>query len=285
MTSSDQVQRMLLEVPYLQANPGVAVDEVAATFGISRAQVLKDLEVLWMCGLPGGLPDDLIEIDMDAAQAGGAIRLSNADYLTRPMRFTRDEAVSLIVALRTVAEVATGQTAAYTASALAKLEQLAGSVEAGRIGIDVATGTDDVRATVASAIEAGHRLALSYDGATRGVTTTPVVDPHSITLRDGVGYLVAWSAERHDWRTYRLDRIAEATELPEPATDHGRPPDFTGWFEQSTGQVTLDLAPEAVWITEYYPIRSSEPLPDGGRRVRLAVSDPAWLRWLLLRNL
>lgn len=71
-------------VPYLQAHPDIGVAEVAADFGITRRQLLADLNVLWMCGLPGGLPDDLIEIDMDAAESEGVIHLNNADYLSRP---------------------------------------------------------------------------------------------------------------------------------------------------------------------------------------------------------
>ncbi|MCT3012297.1 WYL domain-containing protein, partial [Propionibacterium freudenreichii] len=102
---------MLAEVPYLQAHPGVSVTEVARAFGIKKRQVLADLDVLWMCGLPGGLPGDLIEIDMEAVQGEGIIRLTNAEVLSRPMRFTADEATSLIVALRAVEGLTSGATA------------------------------------------------------------------------------------------------------------------------------------------------------------------------------
>ena len=59
MTSQEQVARLLAMVPYLQAHPGIGVAEVAADFGITRRQLLADLNVLWMCGLPGGLPDEI----------------------------------------------------------------------------------------------------------------------------------------------------------------------------------------------------------------------------------
>lgn len=283
MTSQDQVRRMLVEVPYLQAHPGVSVNAVAQTFGVSPAQVLKDLETLWMCGLPGGLPGDLIEMDMDAAQAGGAIRLSNAQYLSRPMRFTRDEAVSLIVALRTVEEVATGEQAEAAASALAKLERLTEDAAPASVDLQIASGDQQVRAALATAIRHGHQVRLSYDGAARGRTTTPVVEPAEIALRDGTGYLVGWSVERGAWRNYRLDRIAQVQELDSACADHGTPPDPGTWFEQSTGEVTLELASSAAWVVEYYPIRQCTELPDGSIRIRLAVGDPSWLRRFLLR--
>ena len=57
--------------------------DVAAAFGITLKTLREDLSVLWMCGMPGLTPGDLIDIDMDAVDGEGVIHLSNADYLTR----------------------------------------------------------------------------------------------------------------------------------------------------------------------------------------------------------
>ena len=51
-------------------------------------------------------PGDLIDIDMDAVDGEGVIHLSNADYLTRPLRLSADEALALVLALRTLREIA-----------------------------------------------------------------------------------------------------------------------------------------------------------------------------------
>ncbi len=283
-TSSDQVSRLLALVPYLQSHPGVAVAQAAQAFGVTRAQLMKDLQVLWMCGLPGGLPGDLIEIDMDAAEEHGTIHLTNADYLARPMRFTLDEVMSLVVALRTVAEVATGDTAAAVASALAKLEALTSSSETNRVALHLDTGTELVRRVLVHCIDNSRRASLVYDGLTRGETTRPEVDPARIDLVDGVAYLQAWSHERGAWRTYRLDRIVEARIVDRPAGDHGPAPAArVGWFDASEQQVTLALAPEAAWITEYYPTRGEVQVVDGRTIATFPVTDPNWLRHLLLR--
>ena len=83
MTSSHQVSRLLALVPYLQHHPDAELAAVASDFGVSPKQVVSDLEVLWYCGLPGGLPGDLIEIDMDAVRAEGRIRLSLRSLVSR----------------------------------------------------------------------------------------------------------------------------------------------------------------------------------------------------------
>ena len=106
MTSQAQVRRLLSLVPYLREHDGVAMTDVAAAFGISVKTLRDDLNVLWMCGMPGLTPGDLIDIDMDAVDGEGVIHLSNADYLTRPLRLSADEALALVLALRTLREIA-----------------------------------------------------------------------------------------------------------------------------------------------------------------------------------
>lgn len=281
-TSIDQVNRMLALVPYLQARPaGADLAETAAAFGITPQQLLADLNVLWFCGLPGGLPDDLIEVEIAET---GWIRLSNADYLSRPLRFSPDEAMSLVVALQLVRELGGPDLAEATDGALAKLT---GAHTAARppVVIDVVSGSAEIRRQLADAIDRNQVVRLTYDGQTRAETTRPLVEPKRLSVRDGYGYLDAWSLDREDWRIYRLDRIAEVAATPDPGTDRGEPPSFgSGWLDERPDavEVTLLLAPTAAWITEYIPVRSVQP-SGAGLEVTLLVADPAWLRALLLR--
>ena len=155
-TSVEQVSRLLALVPYLQAHPDADLAETAAAFGVTPRRLLADLEVLWFVGLPGGLPGDLIDIDMDAVQSHGRIRLTNAEYLSRPMRFTIDEVTSLIVALRAVREVAGGEAGDAVDSALAKLSTVAGAQESRRVEFAVATSEGGVRDRLAAASRSRH---------------------------------------------------------------------------------------------------------------------------------
>lgn len=281
-TSQTQVARLLAMVPYLLAHQGIAVNEAAAAFDITTKQLLADLNVVWMCGLPGGMPDDLIEIDMDAVEGQGVIYLTNADYLSRPLRFTRDEAVALVVALQAIREMATGEFKAAAETAAAKLSAITGQDDP--VWLAVSTGDDLVRAELSAAIEAQRRVQLTYDGATRGQTTRPVVDPAEIAMRDSVAYLQAWSLDRRAWRTYRLDRIVEVTDSAQPSDQHGPAPALPdGWFDSSDGQVVLVLTPQASWVVDYYLVDDVQRLPDGSLSARFTVAEPAWLEALLLR--
>jgi len=284
-TSVEQVSRLLALVPYLQAHPNADLVTTAAAFGVTPRRLLADLEVLWFVGLPGGMPGDLIDIDMDAVQEQGRISLSNADYLSRPMRFTIDEVTSLIVALRAVREVTGGAAGEAVDSALAKLSTVAGAQESNRVGFAVATSEGAIREQLATAIADGDAVQLSYDGLTRAETTRPVVEPHRLSVRDGYVYLEAWSRHRAAWRTFRLDRITRVDPAEGGVADHGRPPAFDGgWLEvrPEAALITLTVTDHARWISEYYPVRSVERA-GAGWRIKLLVADPAWLRMVLLR--
>ena len=287
MTSQAQVRRLLSLVPYLREHDGAAMADVARAFGISVRTLREDLNVLWMCGMPGLTPGDLIDIDMDAVEGEGVIHLSNADYLTRPLRLSADEALALVLGLRTLREIAgPGQRDAVD-RALRKLETASGSTATEQATVTVTTARDEIQARVNDGLQRGRRLDLTYDVASRAETTRRMVDPLRVFVLEGYGYLEAWCYSATALRTFRLDRIAAVEVTDEAVVPHDvRLKDLaTGWFEalKDAPLVTLQLAPEAVWVAEYYPTEAVTPRAEGGLTVTMRVTDPAWLRGLLLQ--
>ena len=53
--------RWLNMIPYFQANPRVSYAKAASDLGVNRRQLQQDINLLWMCGLPGYYPGDLID--------------------------------------------------------------------------------------------------------------------------------------------------------------------------------------------------------------------------------
>lgn len=287
MTSRAQVRRLLSLVPYLREHDGAPMTDVAAGFGISVATLREDLNVLWMCGLPGLTPGDLIDIDMDAVDGEGVIHLSNADYLTRPLRLSTDEALALTLALRTVREIAGPGRRAAVDRALVKLGVAAGTPAPERAEVSVYAGREEVQARVTEGLQRGKRLDLTYDVASRAETTRRQVDPLRVFTLEGYGYLDAWCYRAKGLRTFRLDRIA-AVELTgtDVASHDVQLKDLSGgWFGslRDAPLVTLELQPWSAWVAEYYPTESVTLQPDKTLTVSLRVRDPAWLRGLLLR--
>ena len=146
--AKEQVGRLLALVPLIQRRGAMGLEEAATTLGVPSEQLVKDLRVLIYCGWPGWLPGDLIEVDLDALDGEGVIRITNADYLSTPLRLSPAEASAMIVALRTLRESADGDTLASLDSALAKLEGAAedGRVPTGQVDVHVPRGQREAAA-------------------------------------------------------------------------------------------------------------------------------------------
>src|SRR3712207_7757734 len=96
-TTPERMTRLLSLAPSLTARPeGVPRAEVARDFGVPERQLRRDMELLWMCGLPGSGPGDLT----DLAFEGDRVRVTFTAGMVRPLRLTTDEAVALVVALQ-----------------------------------------------------------------------------------------------------------------------------------------------------------------------------------------
>lgn len=93
---NDRMPRLLALVPYLLARPGISFDEASQDFDITPKHPRKDLELLWMCGLPGYGPGDLIDLSFE----GETITVTHDAGMNRPLRLTGGEATALLVALR-----------------------------------------------------------------------------------------------------------------------------------------------------------------------------------------
>ncbi|WP_211198962.1 helix-turn-helix transcriptional regulator [Phytoactinopolyspora limicola] len=286
-----QVSRLLSMLPYLRSHPYARVADVAALFNVSERQVIRDLRVLWFSGLPGLAMGDYIEVDMESVEGEGIISVSNADYLARPLRLRTDEAVALLVALRTLADVPGSFDREAIDRAITKLEQAAGEVAERAAAVQIQVDGEavaDVAATVRTALDERRRLHLSYWVPARDETTERDVDPMRLVVVDGRLYLEGWCRRAEQVRLFRLDRVAAVSILDAPADlpDQARPRDLSdGLFQPSPDDelVTLELTRGGRWVTDYYPFESAEELPNGGIRLRLWVRDRRWLRRLMLR--
>lgn len=285
-----QVERMLALVPYLRSREGISLDQVAKDFKVKPGQIVKDLNVLWFCGLPDAMPGDMIDIDMDALDGDGVVRLSNADFLNRPLRLAPHEALALAVALRALREASGDQERDAVDRALAKLEQAAGESVAVAAAVDVRIDPVDpgIRASVDLALRDNRRMHLRYYVPGRDETTERDIDPMRLVFSEGHGYLEAWCNRVQEVRFFRLDRVTAAEVLDEsasPPADARRADLSRGLFQPAADDplAVLELEPSARWMADYYPIEEQTELSGGRLRVTLRFRDPEWLIRLVLR--
>lgn len=285
--ATERLSRLLALVPYLVQHQGVPLGDAARQFGISEVELVKDLELLFVCGTPGHLPDDLIEAEWESGQ----VYLANAETIARPLRLGIDEAVALLVGLRTLAAVPGLHDREALDGATAKLSAATGELAAAASAVDVqleTTEPQEVAAACQQALAGRRRLHLRYLVPSRDETTERDVDPMRALSVDGRMYLEAWCHQAEGVRLFRLDRMVSAKVLDQDGTP---PPQAVsrdldaGLFSTSPQDllITIDLAPPARWVAEYYPTETVQEEPGGRLRVQLRTADARWLRRLLLR--
>ena len=279
--SVDRLGRLLNLVPYLLARPGILVAEAAADLGVGEKQLREDLELLWVCGLPGYGPGDLIDMALD----GDRVTISHDAGINRPLRLTPDEALALLVALRMLAETAGAGTRDAIERALAKIENAAGDLADAPIAVRMPANAERLD-RVRRAVEGGHALKMTYYTAARDETTERVVDPMRVLMVGDRAYLEAWCRRAEATRLFRVDRIDAFTELDEPAAPPARavPHNLSdGVFRPAPDLplVTLRVGRGQRWITEYYPVEEVRRAGDEWV-VTMRVTDLGWAQRLLL---
>jgi len=285
--SNERLPRLLALVPYLLNRPAITVKEAAADFGITPKQLRKDLELLWMCGLPGYGPGDLIDLSFE----GETITVSFDAGMNRPLRLTAAEASSLLVALRALADTPGVVDTDAVQRALAKIESAVGKAQPA--GMVVGLGafereeTAEIRAAVQDAVKRERAVRIRYYSQSHDAMSDRVVDPMRLLLVEGRGYLEAWCRSALGVRLFRLDRIDEVRVLDEPSSPppHARLTDTSeGLFQPRDDQkiAVLLLEPDAHWVAEYYPVDHAAELSDGRTRVLMRYDDSSWMVRLLL---
>ncbi|WP_433715635.1 helix-turn-helix transcriptional regulator [Nocardia sp. CA-084685] len=280
---SVRLSRLLNMIPYFIANPGISAAEAAADLGVTTKQLMSDLNQLWMCGLPGYGPGDLIDLSFSEE----SIEVTFSAGIDRPLRLTSTEATALLVALRSIVDMPgmVDPTAAY--AAIAKLE----SAIVGGKAVDDAREHLPTEApavsTVRSALARQRVLRLVYYSASRDVVSERVVDPIRIVLVDNNSYLQGWCRQAEGVRLFRFDRIEVATELDEPARPPSHATEEAAALDLFQDDPAVPLARLRIrgdygWVLDQYPMHRMAVHPDGSIEATMRFATMDWMARLLL---
>ena len=272
-------------VPYLVRHPGTPVGEASRLFDLSEQELLDDLGLLFVSGLPPYGPGDLVDVDVQ----DGRIWISMADYFSRPLRLTRSEALALYLRGRSLAATPGVPEAPALTSALAKLADGLGRDTLGdlpdRVDAAETAGEPAALDILRGAVERHERVRIEYHAASTAETSSREIDPEELFFAIGHWYVVAWDHRSDAERLFRADRIraAEPTGTTfDPRGLEGAGRALYTASERDVG-VRLRLGPGARWVAEYYETAEVEELADGRLEVVLPAARLEWLERLALR--
>jgi len=275
-SAGSRLARLLALVPWLLAHDGVTIRETAQHFGVTEAELERDLWLLVVSGLPGHGPDQLVDIDF---WDDGVIHVIDPQTLDRPLRLTPEEAMTLLITLRTLAQVPGIEDRVALHGAMTKIEAALGTAyDTGSIpDVDMGVSSDVVR-IIDDALLSSGGLQITYRSGTRDDVTSRVIAPMQVEVVDGIAYLEAWCSLAEGVRTFRLDRIIAA----EPAVRPSAPQEegtARGPSRQSppTESALIAVEPTDRWIADVHAGATTEGTDAQGRTlVRVPLHSREW---------
>lgn len=237
--STDAVARNLDIIAYVAKFGSPTVAQTAKHFGLSEKQLLVHLQTIMMCGVPNGLPDELIDVEWET----GAISINNAEALNAPIRLGLQEAAAMLAGLASLRQIPDFEHSASVQGAFAKLQQAAVGFEGLESVLSIALRSSEENENYSALIHAireSRVVNLKYYSASSDAVSERLVEPIRLVEHAGRQYLRAWSRRNEQIRSFRVDRIQRA-ELTDAvfATAPGRHEDTEDVFFTPSGDDVL----------------------------------------------
>lgn len=261
-----RLSRILALIPYVLDKQAVDVNEIIDRFGYSKDQLTRDLNTIFVCGLPGYGPGDLMEAYLDEDE----VIIDAADFFAKAPRLTPVEALGLLAAGMTV--IGSGEASPALESAVRKLSKVVMPDADTSLAVDVLDQSQHV-GVLREAAAAGRLVNMVYRSVGKEETTERQVEPWSVFATLGRWYVLGYCRLVDDQRTFRVDRIKELAMLDETFERPESVPEPGVGYLPSKDDITcvLDLKPAARWVLEYYPV---EMMRESARSTRIRFHSP-----------
>ena len=272
-TAAVRALRSMDLIPYVLENPGVSIAELSAKFSVTQAQIESDLQLVFMCGLPGYTPYELI----DVAFEDGVVSVIDPQVLDKPRKFSSNEIVVIALGLKILIDI--NQT---NSTALTKLKQL--SEKIAKLGSNKSIlMAGDVSAfpffeIISKSISEQRILNLQYHSLIKDQITQRLVLPEKLYFLNGSLYLAALDIDIDSDRVFKVDLIKECKVGEQMAAKK-----VLESFSETT--VILDVQKQnRNFIERNSSIITAIQENGDSTRVHLQVSNLEWIKLTVLSN-
>jgi proteasome accessory factor C len=252
---------------------------MAEQFKLTEAELVDDIMMASVCGVPPYSPDALIDVFVDEDEVVADVPL----MFSRPLQLNSAEVFALTVMGKAALRLPGANKNGPLATALKKLRPLLPSGD-GVVEVDLkpVAFLEELR----NAVAPGAHLLITYFTPATAARSERTIIPRSVFERGGHWYVSADDDKSGELREFRVDRIESLNatgNFSEPDATTQRSTDGSTWFDNADLHVTLRVEPSARWVVESYPYMSRQVNEDGSTLVTMAVGSEHWLSRLLLR--
>ena len=206
--------RLLDLVPFLRANPGMNIKEIATEFKVSVPEIVSDLDLLMVCGLPGYTPLELIDLSTDE----GYVTLRDPQNLEYPRNFTIHELLILKIALSALLVDSPPMLHSEIGSLISKLDhQMPNQISSEGI-LFVPDNILNLRRMGEEALVKNQQVEISYRNDTKDELTNRKISLIREYESEGEYFWDAWCHLANAKRTFNLEKISSATLSMDPSS-------------------------------------------------------------------
>jgi proteasome accessory factor C len=213
MNVTGRINRILFILSYVSQNQGITVEELAEKVGMRPKALLKELEFISLIGKPPFKPDDYVDIYVEEDR----VYIEFDQSLNRPLRFTRSEAVSLLVSLELLDPEldpdGVKSLQAKIESVISKSVEVIGPLQELVILEKTKLPVSEHFRQLKEAVENHTKLEIEYFSMASNRKTRRVIRPFHLMNRLGSWYVTGYCEKRKDLRTFRFERILAVKSL------------------------------------------------------------------------
>lgn len=200
--AANRALRTMDLIPYILENPGVSITKLAKQFSVTEKQIESDLQLVFMCGLPGYTPYELIDLIFE----DGIVSIIDPQVLDKPRRFTKSELVVIALGLQLLGELSSSDSTRLSKIKLLsnKITQLGSSNSV----VFAPSGSKSPFVEVISkAITNKKSLTMQYQSLVKDEVSIRTVFPHNLYFMNGNLYLSAMDLTAKADRVFKVELI------------------------------------------------------------------------------
>jgi proteasome accessory factor C len=200
--AANRALRTMDLIPYILENPGVSIIKLAKQFSVTEKQIESDLQLVFMCGLPGYTPYELIDLIFE----DGVVSIIDPQVLDKPRRFTKSELVVIALGLQLLGELSASDSARLSLIKLLsnKITQLGGS---NSIIFAPSSSKSPFVEVISKAITNKKSLTIQYQSLVKDEVSIRTVFPHNLYFMNGNLYLSAMDLAAKADRVFKVELI------------------------------------------------------------------------------
>jgi predicted DNA-binding transcriptional regulator YafY len=202
-TAAVRAIRTMDLIPYILEHPGISISQLSSIFTVSEKEIEKDLQLVFMCGLPGYTPYELIDLTFE----DGIVSVIDPQVLDKPRNFSINERVVITLGLEILKQINVSNP-----ENLEKIEKLSkkfarNDQQASVIFTDRNLSFPFLN-IIHQAIAEGRFISFDYQSISKDLLSNRKIVPYKLYVQLGNLYLSGYDLQAGSDRVFKADQIS-----------------------------------------------------------------------------